>query len=346
MLKRIICAALSFILLSSVSAGAEFVPEKNLTMLETMEIYDTETVTGGYMMSLEKAQAMKLSDEQINKFLNIAGGMTLERRIVKNPFSGVCIVLQTTNGERTYFLNSGVQVGKFGEDNYLCYTASEENDIIGEMYVSFMSSDEKYGYSQFTINEGMDFLAFPGEKWAVDEVLYGAANSLIPYEIMEWFGRAISREAFCIMIANLIAVNMNYAKLEDYFRESGTAFLTNYFTDTQSCDSSINMLHALGIVNGKSEELFAPEDALTREEAAVIIKKTADLLRVQGVYKVADFADFADVSPWAADAVNFVGANKIMTGTDGMFNPSQLLTTEQAVAGINRLFKLGNSNFK
>ncbi|MBP3359437.1 MAG: S-layer homology domain-containing protein [Clostridia bacterium] len=342
MLKKLICTALSFILLSSASAGAEFIPEKNLTMLEAMEIYDAGTVTGGYMMSLEKAQAMKLSGEQINKFISLAGGMTLERRIVKNPFSGVCIVLQTTNGERTYFLNSGVQVGKFGQDNYLCYTASEDNDIIGELYVSFMSSPEKYGHSQFTINESMDFLEFPSEKWAVTEVLYSASNSLLPYGTMEWFGRSISREAFCVMIANLIAVNMNYAKLEDYFRESGTAYLTNYFTDTQNCDSSINMLHALGIVNGKSDELFAPGDALTREEAAVIIKKTAELLKLQGVYNLVDFADLASVSKWAADAVNFVGANKIMTGTDGMFNPSQLLTTEQAVAGINRLYRLGS----
>ena len=104
-------------------------------------------------------------------------------------------------------------------------------------------------------------------------------------------------------------------------------------------------MNSLGIVSGKSDDLFCPDDALTRQESAVMLMKTAKLLGIPASSEKVVFDDFSDVASWAADSVEFVGGNKIMNGSDNKFSPSEFLTTEQAIVGINRLFKLYRKNF-
>lgn len=341
-MKKIILIASLFIMALAFGAESAYIePEKELTVFEAMGIRGVSDINSGYVMSLEDQTAMELTDKQIISFCNNAGDMILKRKITKNPFCGVIIVFRTNDGEKTYFINSGVQVGKYGEDNYLCYSTTVENGAIGEIYASFMSCKNKYTHLNFTINDSYDYLIYPEEQWAVEDVLYGASNSILPYEILGSYGKAISREEFCILIANYLAVCGNYNSLEDYFYERDIAYLSNYFDDTYGRDDSINMLHALGIINGKSETKFGPGDALTREEAAVILKNAAVASGSDLNIGSVSFSDMKSVSKWATDAVKAVGSNGVMNGTDGKFSPKDFLTTEQAVAGINKLFKLG-----
>ena len=346
-IKNIILASiLLFALLYNAAYAGYVEPKSELTVFEAMGIFNVDEINCGYIMSIDRQKAMELDRGQIVDFCNGVGDMLLSRRVVKNPFSGVAIVLRTDDGEKTYFLNSGVQIGKYGEDNFLCYVATENNSTLDELYADFMSSNELYNHSLFVINDKTDYLIFPGDKWAVEDVLYGASNSLIPYEITLSFGKAISREEFCILIGNYLCVCGNYYTLDDYFSERGIAYLSNYFIDTVGCDNSINMLYALGIVNGKSDDNFGPGDALTREETAVILKNAAMAAGMELKIKSAGFKDESSVSKWAKDAVNAVGSCGVMTGTDGEFKPKDFLTTEQAITGINKLFKLRNKNHR
>ncbi len=339
-MKKLICGALIFAMLMPLCVNAEFVPESSMSAADAMKIYDRGDITGGYMMDVDKHLAMKLSNEQINMFYNAAVNTALTRRVTKNPFGGVCIVLHTAQGEKTYFLESGVEVGKYGNDSYLCYDTRQTNETFDTLYLNFMSSNNKYAKYDFTVNTATDYLNYPTEQWAVDDAIFAASNCLMPFEIGQRFGISLSREDFCSLIGNFIAVSGNYASLEDYLRDKNIAYLTNYFTDTDSSNNTVNMLHALGLVNGVSSDKFAPGDPLTREQAAVIIKKTADMLGISGKTEQLKFTDKKRISSWAADAVKFVSANGIMNGTDGFFNPDAFINTEQAVAGVNRLFKL------
>lgn len=340
-MKKIILLAWVFLLITSATVSAKYIyPSKNLTVLEAMGINDINEINSGYMMSLEKGKAVEMTNAQIMSFFYDVGADVLTRRIIKNPFCAVAIILRTNSGEKTYFINSGVQVGKYGEDNYLCYSTTSENEALGRLYASFMSASDKYNHSTFSINDEYDYLIYPEEQWAVADVLYGAENSLLPYEITASYGKAISREEFCILIANYIAVCGNYNNMDDYFLQRDMAYLSNYFTDTAGCDSSINMLVGLGVVNGKSDNKFAPADALTREEAAVILKNAAVAAGSELSIGNVDFTDIKSVSSWAKDAVKAVGSNGVMNGADGKFGPKDFLTTEQAIAGINKLFKL------
>lgn len=345
--KRIILSAILMLSLLFTNAYAGYVePKAQLTVFEAMGIYNVDEINSGYIMNIDKQKAMEMDRGQIVDFCNGVGYMSLSRRIVKNPFCGVAIVLRTDTGEKTYYLNSGVQVGMYGDDNFLCYVPNENNSTLDELYADFMSSNELYDHSLFVINDKTDYLIFPGDKWAVEDVLYGASNSLIPYEITLSFGKAISREEFCVLIANYLCVCGNYYSLDDYFSERGIAYHSNYFKDTAGCDGSINMLYALGILNGKSEDTFGPGDALTREETAVILKNAAMASGMELKIVTAGFKDLSAVSKWAKDAVNAVGSCGVMTGADSEFKPKDYLTTEQAITGINKLFKLRNKNHR
>ena len=325
------------------SAGAGYIkPESSMTLLDAMGIKNTSDVKSGYVMNIEKEKAMKLSRSQIKAFCQEANGVSVNRKIIKNPFCGFAVVLDTNDGEKTYFINSGVQVGKYGEDNYFCYTTDVQMNSVSELYGSFKAGNT-YSHSNFTINTETDYLVYPQMQWAVEDVLYAASNSLLPYEISESYGKAISREEFCILIANFIAVCGNFKSLDDYFLQNDMAYLTSYFKDTEGRDNSINMLCALGIINGKSDTQFAPGDALTREESAVILKNAAVAAGINLSEGYVSFSDMSLVSGWAEHAVRAVGSKGIMSGTDGKFMPKDFLTTEQAIAGINRLYKLNKT---
>ena len=338
-MKKLIFALVFIIAMSSTVSATYIQPSDSMTLLEAMGIEDTSEVLNGYVMNVETEQAVNLSRSQIASFCKEAKGVVAMRKIVKNPFCGLAIVLVTKDGEKTYFVNSGVQVGKYGEDNYLCYVTDEDMSAVREIYGVFRSGS-KYTHSYFTINTETDYLVYPQMQWAVEDVLYAASNSLLPYEISESYGKAISREEFCILIANFISVCGNFRTLDDYFIQNDLAYLTSYFKDTAGRDNSINMLCALGIINGKSDTEFGPGDALTREQSAVILKNAAVAAGISLPEGYVGFSDMSGVSNWAVHAVRAVGSNGIMSGMDGKFMPKDFLTCEQAIAGINRLHKL------
>ena len=101
------------------------------------------------------------------------------------------------------------------------------------------------------------------------------------------------------------------------------------------------MLNAMDIIKGKSETEFAPNDSLTREEAATIlcrlIKKIYPDSAATEIYF--DFADGAQISDWAINNVQVICNMGIMQGVgDNRFAPKDLYTTEQAIATLVRIY--------
>lgn len=103
------------------------------------------------------------------------------------------------------------------------------------------------------------------------------------------------------------------------------------FTDIEElpCKEEVELLAALGIVEGMSEESFAPAETLTRAEASAII------CRLIGV---ADFVVnedvFSDVTfdHWAYNNIGTLAQLGIVNGvSDGVFAPEETLTYTQTV---------------
>ena len=111
------------------------------------------------------------------------------------------------------------------------------------------------------------------------------------------------------------------------------------FTDTD--DVCIGAVSKAGIITGRNDECFSPNDFLTREEAAAVIGRAFDLFGFKRLNKITNFADKSNISPWAVSAVDSLCPYKIIIGTDnGNFLPKSTITREQAAIITQRFMRM------
>ena len=111
------------------------------------------------------------------------------------------------------------------------------------------------------------------------------------------------------------------------------------FTDTD--DVCIGALSNAGIITGRNDECFSPNDFLTREEAAAVIGRAFDLFGFKRLNKITNFADKSNISPWAVSAVDSLCPHKIIIGTDnGNFLPKSTIPREQAAIITQRFMRM------
>lgn len=108
------------------------------------------------------------------------------------------------------------------------------------------------------------------------------------------------------------------------------------FDDTT--DINISKLVNAGITDGVSETEFAPNDYLTREQAAKIFAFMGNnFIDWEPILSNTEFIDDEDISDWAYKSVYLMRANGIIEGyEDGGFRPYIYLTKEQAIAMLYR----------
>lgn len=92
------------------------------------------------------------------------------------------------------------------------------------------------------------------------------------------------------------------------------------------------------IVNGISENEFAPDAPVTREQAATILFRYAEYKGfASDVPKMPDYKDSKDISEYAEKAVGWASVSGIMNGNDdGTFAPKSTSTRAQAAAMFAR----------
>lgn len=116
-----------------------------------------------------------------------------------------------------------------------------------------------------------------------------------------------------------------------------TAEIKN-FSDTigHYAENEIGKLAAAGIINGKDENTFDPDNTMTRAEFAAITTRALGL-------KPTGTAPFADVgvSDWFSPYVACAYENGIVNGiSDTLFAPNSLITNEEAAVMVMRAAKL------
>ncbi len=165
--------------------------------------------------------------------------------------------------------------------------------------------------------------------WAEEEVEKANGLGLIP---QDWgitdYTAYITREKFCSLARQLTES-----------RGCGTpSDAENPFDDTDSAD--VISLAAAGIIEGRGDGVFAPDDNITREEAAAILCRLAEYIGVDLPETGAvEYKDTDYISDWAADAVNIMRQMEVMNGvTTEKFAPDWLYSVEQSAATMVRLY--------
>ncbi len=175
----------------------------------------------------------------------------------------------------------------------------------------------------------------PCSDWAKSDIEKAKALNIINVGGNYNFPAPITREEFCELIYNYCY---------NVIKEVDTVTGENKFTDTTN--SKIIRLNAMGIINGKSETEFAPDDLLTREEAAVILSRMVNkTIPVPVTEMYFAFDDEAYISDWALGSIQVMCNMGVMKGTgENKFAPQDTYTTEQAIATIVRVYAAQSAN--
>lgn len=340
--KAVIPAALVLAMSPAVHAYNVVNLPESMTLSDAMEIFNASEITKITVSDISDGRYTSLSKSEIKKFYDVAKDLTVYRTVNPTPFRGLSVNIYSGDNVKSYCFNSGIEIGLYGSDNYICYKLSDA-DTEKILYLDDAYWDEKTKSNGETIHRvrARDFLKMPEAQWSKSCVTEAAAKNLLPYEFTKSYGDNITREQFCKLIGNFIKVNGNYKSLEAFMTDRGGAYLKNYFVDCAGADNSINVLYALGIINGKDSTHFDPNGIITREEAATILCKTAEMYMWIGTETTLPYEDRYSVSDWARYFVTWANENGIMTGvSDTEFAPQGVYTVEQAIATIVRLYNL------
>lgn len=237
-----------------------------------------------------------------------------------------------------------------GEWRFFDPTLDANGKYVKERY-SFEPSDGNWAYFNMDIQQfskGHFFSEDVGaiadntpSDWAKDEVWQAQLSQLAPSNLQSKYRREITREEFCGLMVALIEKHAGQ-DINEYLSTKGLTPAAS-FTDTS--DPSVLATHVLGIVNGISEKEFKPRGYITRQEAAVMLARTARLLGVT-TEKAGSFTDASKFASWAAADISFVSGltdpttgRNVMGGIgDGAFDPFARYSREQAILTTLRLF--------
>ena len=166
-------------------------------------------------------------------------------------------------------------------------------------------------------------------EWAAKDVDFASAFGILEEGKDYLYKENITREEFCELIYNLIVLTSDEI----------TTPITDSFTDTKN--DKILMLNGLGIINGKSATEFAPNDYLTREEAATIIVRMVNKVFPMAATEMwFEYDDINEVSKWASDSIQTISNLGFMNGVgNNRFAPKDTYTTEQAIVTLVRVLE-------
>lgn len=322
-----------------------------------------------------------ISDEDLKEWLERYWNFAPFDRVIgpydSNVYHEYYIKLWTKDKTKSFIVypNSGVIVGGYGEPCeshgetkknyiwYLPYIGNAKNALymadtelsmkyINELSDTFIdtlrdaTADEKE-----VLPENNLLMTGGASDWSKLEIQKAAACNLLPYELTDKYQSNITRKEFCDLIYRLIATEfypdgdsrMGQASAIDsieYERQLTDKVDSVYFSDCD--DSRIKFLCGAGIIYGMGDGTFAPDQSITREQAATILYRTAEFLGNKTMPTTIEmlYTDESGISDWAKSSVACMNAMGIMNGvSETEFFPKGNYTVEQAIATMVRLYE-------
>lgn len=346
--KRLIAGAAAMAIAFGCTAAAYDVVNlpDSMTFAEALSIYDMSEIASATISNLEDNTQRPLTDSEIKDFYSAAYNMTVWRKINPTPFRGICISFTTKSGKQiSYYYNSGIQIGMYGTDNYVCYMpAAGDTQDLRYLESDFLDDEEgtMIGGTTMIASTAADFLKLPEAEWAKGEIRSAAAKNLVPYEFTNKYANNITREQMAVLLANFVTVAGNYSSMESYMTATGTEYIRNKFNDCINRDEAVDQLAALGVIYGKSDTEFDPDALITRQEAAVLMTRAAELMHMYvSTSNTRKPADSRQLASWADYAMRWcIDKGIIAPDDDYKVYPQDNMTVEQAITMLSRLFSI------
>lgn len=169
--------------------------------------------------------------------------------------------------------------------------------------------------------------------WAKGYIDTANEKGIVPEHLKNYYNTPITREEFCDLAYETLKV----------IDKTSEKKLKNPFKDTEN--ENVIYLSSIGIINGTSENAFSPSNPITREQAAAILYRMAEHLKmnvpeitdkniIEEYYREMRYT-FSDYAIIPIVAMNDMG---IMKGVaEDKFAPQDNYTVEQAITTMLRL---------
>jgi hypothetical protein len=169
--------------------------------------------------------------------------------------------------------------------------------------------------------------------WAKADIDKAKESGLTTERVLKDYQKSITREEFCELAVNL------YEKLSGKTIEPVSP---NPFKDTDNI--AVLKAYKLGIASGTGNGEFSPNKALNREQMSKMFFSTLQLVypSIGDSAEELSFTDKDKISIWAKQAVKYMFKEKIILGSNNLFNPQQEASREQAIALVYRVFEKFN----
>ena len=175
--------------------------------------------------------------------------------------------IHSSTGRYTYTLDNQ----SISRDQYYGYRDQLDHTEVTYSYTTLTSSDGDPIWTVLpsgTVTSVMNTLRpyasqdtllyyAPPASWAAEQVNAGIADGIVPASLQNSYAKPITRAEFCALAVNF------------YEKHTGTTIpQTASFSDTS--DANVRKMASIGVVNGIGGDKFAPNQPITREQAAVI----------------------------------------------------------------------------
>lgn len=171
--------------------------------------------------------------------------------------------------------------------------------------------------------------------WAKDDIDFVAARGLLSGTGNNQFSpnASMTRGMFVTALGRLAGMNPDSYKTGKFTDVKADAYYAPY----------VNWAAEKGIVSGTGDTTFAPDQAVTRQEMAVIMANYAKTMgyTVPKTRAAVTFADNGSIASWAAEAVKAMQMAGVINGKDGnRFDPTGTATRAEVAAVLHRYVEL------
>ena len=250
------------------------------------------------------------------------------------------------------------------ENGYIIFNGSgivnivmsgEDGDVASVVYTTYETPEEIKIYNEADWREIDEISASPSDEMQlalsaasyVNGIELHSNNNLYTWEVEGDIGTVTRDGIFTLAHTNdaegniIVSVGGVEKKIPVHISDNVSAFAD---TETHWARAIIDEMAKTGIINGMEEDgvtVFKPENNITRAEFAAMIVRYMGIDLEDYAGGSLDFADSADIPPWAQSAVKAAYAEGYILGRTGEngteFAPNENVTRAEAMTILGRV---------
>ena len=305
--------------------------------LDTLKQLDSVSAGGDIILRVDKVDALRSTEAKAAigtrpaydlSLVYLSGGKETPITSLNGHTISVRLPYTPAKGEQTGNLYA-VYVDDAGKVEWITkssYDASQKAVVFETGHFSIYGIGYKNPAPAFTDITG---------HWAADNILFVASRGLLSGTSDTTFSpnTGMTRGMFVTALGRLAGINPDSYKTGKFTDVKADAYYAPY----------VNWAAQTGIVEGVTAITFAPDTNINREQMAVIMANYAKKLGydLPRTLKAVTFADNANISSWAKDAVRAMQQAGILAGKNGnKFDPKETATRAEVATVLRRFVEI------